>query len=167
MVVIHKGQDFVFEVMRKEKWRQRNIRINLYGEGPNYKQLRALKDSWSLDNVIFNKYKDDIKEIWKKNHGIILPSRMEGIPIVLLGAMLCARVPIVTNVGGSLELIEDDVTGYIAKYPSVNELDVALERAWSSRERWQDIGSLSRKAVLDFMPVDPVEDFAKKLESLL
>lgn len=163
MVIIHKGHDLLFEVMKQEKWKSRNLIINLYGDGPNKRQLENLKDYYKLDNIIFQLYQKNISNIWERNHGIIMPTRMEGMPIVLIGAMLSRRIPIVTNVGGHKEIIEDNVSGFIAKAPSVECIDEALENAWQNKEKWQEMGQKARLAILDFMPDDPTADFISKI----
>ncbi|MES2204565.1 MAG: glycosyltransferase [Pseudomonadota bacterium] len=161
--VIHKGHDILFETLNQNKWKQRNLIINLYGHGEDKNSLAQLKEHYGLKNVIFNEYKKDILDIWRANHGIILTSRMEGMPIVLLGAMLCGRVPIVTDVGGAREIIQDNCSGFIAQAPTAELIDEALERAWNARERWEEIGAAARKSILNFMPEDPVQNFIEKL----
>lgn len=161
--VLHKGQDILFEVLNDEKWKRRNLVINLYGHGNNQLQLENLKKHYNLKNILLNKYQADILEIWKNNHGIIMPSRFEGVPIVLLGAMLCRRVPIVTDVGGHGEIIKHGFSGFIAKAATVDLIDEALENAWQNRENWEEIGKNAREEILEFMPTDPVTDFINKI----
>ena len=92
---------------------------------------------------------------------------MEGLPIVLVGAKGCARVPIVTDIGGHREVIDDNLNGFIAATPSVTMLDDALERALSQRDNWEEIGKKAREKILDYLPDDPVEDFISQLYSIL
>ena len=162
-LVLHKGQDVLFETLNQNKWKQRNLIINMYGNGEHQLQLEQLKEYYALDNVIFNTYKKNILDIWRSNHGIIMTSRMEGVPIVLIGAMLCGRVPVVTDVGGCREIIQDNCSGFIAKAPTAELIDEALERAWNARERWEEIGAAAKQSILNFMPEDPVQDFIEKL----
>ena len=165
--VIHKGQDLLFALMQTKKWRERNLIINLYGDGENKQQLEQLRKYYNLDNIVIHGYKKDILSMWQSNHGIIMPSRFEGLPIVLLTAMLCARMPIVTNVGGHAELIEHGLSGFIAPFSTVNALDEALESAWQVRQNWQEFGNKARARVLDFMPQDPINDFINKLKDVI
>ena len=44
---------------------------------------------------------------------VIIPSRAEGIPNVLLEAMLCGTIPIVFDVGGVRDLMRDGLTGFL------------------------------------------------------
>lgn len=154
-------------VMQDKKWRERNLIINCYGDGENKNQLEQLKKYYNLNNVMLNNYKDNILDIWKLNHGIIMPSRFEGIPIVLLTAMLCGRMPIVTEVGGHSELIEHGISGFIAKAPTLELIDEALELAWQARSEWKVFGEVARNRVLNFMPEDPVSDFINKIKDII
>jgi len=103
--------------------------------------------------------------IWRENHIILMPSFMEGLPIVLVGAMLCGRVPIVTDIGGHAEVVEDNVSGFIALKPTIEDLDNALSRAMSCIDELEKIGRKARQSILDFLPADPVEDFLRKLDA--
>jgi glycosyl transferase family 1 len=47
------------------------------------------------------------------NHVHAMPSRIEGLPLVLIEAMLCGRPVVATDVAGA-EVIEDEVTGFLA-----------------------------------------------------
>ena len=56
--------------------------------------------------------------IWAEHHALVLPSRFEGMPLVVVEAMLCGRPCIVTDVGGNAELIRDGINGFLAKAPT-------------------------------------------------
>ena len=81
--------------------------------------------------------------------------------------MLCARPCIVTDVGGSAELLQDEVSGFIATAPKVECLDDALERAWQKRAFWTEIGQTAAMNVRKLIPEDPVEAFIDELKALL
>jgi glycosyltransferase involved in cell wall biosynthesis len=120
-----------------------------------------------MSNVILHGYIDDIRRVWRENHGIVMPSRMEGLPNALVGAMISARVPIVTDIGGHAEVIEDGVSGFLASTPSVEAIDDALERAYQTQSDWERIGWRARESILRFLPDDPIEDFIERLFSLV
>ena len=108
-----KGQDLLLEVLSAEKWRRRPVRVTIWGKGPNEGVLRRMADSYELKNVAFGGFVADIEQVWAGHHALILPSRMEGLPLAVVEAMLCGRACIVTNVAGNAELIEDNVTGFV------------------------------------------------------
>jgi glycosyltransferase involved in cell wall biosynthesis len=162
----HKGQDLLLEVLRMPKWRKRALRVTFYGEGVQRKALEALKRMWRLEHVEFVGFVSDIGKVWAGHHGLVLPSRAEGLPLALVEAMLCGRPAIVTDVAGG-ELVEDGMSGFVANAPTVKELDAALERAWERREDWQRMGEAAAKRVRELVPHDPVGVFVGKLLELL
>ncbi len=108
-----------------------------------------------------------IEEIWAKNHALILPSRFEGLPLVIVEAMLCGRMVITSNVAGNAQYLREGVTGFIAEAPTPALLDDALERAWGKRGDWEAMGKTARRDALDVLPSDPIESFTDKLTSLV
>ena len=165
---IHKGQDLLIEVLSQPKWRNRNVAFNLYGEGIDEKTLRSRVEERRLsETLIFKGRVDDIGEIWASNHALCMPSRMEGMPIMLISAMVCARLPIHTNVGGAAEVIEDGQNGFLAEKPSIASIDDALERAWKTRHDWEEMGQSARQKVLTYLPDDPVANFLEQLRAIL
>jgi glycosyltransferase involved in cell wall biosynthesis len=159
----HKGLDIIMEVLKNDKWKNRNLEVNVYGEGPNLNSLIRLKEKWGIYNLNFKGFSGDISSIWSENHILILPSRMEGLPLVLVEAALCKRAAIATNVGDSAEMIDDNKSGFIAKYPYPEFLDEALERAWEKREEWESIGKNAEKKVKEIIPYDPINVFIREL----
>ena len=167
LLYIHKGQDLLIEVLKAGKWRKRSIEVNFYGVGDDREVMEKAVEQHSLENVAFRARVADISNIWKDNHALLMPSRMEGLPIMLVSAMLSARVPIVTDVGGHAELVEHRECGFIAADPDVASIDAAMEQAWAARSDWEGIGEKARKRVLDFLPDDPVSDFVTKIQRVL
>jgi glycosyltransferase involved in cell wall biosynthesis len=119
-----------------------------------------------LGNVEFAGQLENIEEVWSKHHALVLPSRFEGMPLVLVEAMLCGRPGIVTDVGGNCELVRDGINGFVAKAPTVDLLDETMNRVWESRHRLQEIGEVAAKHVRQFVTRDPGDDFARELSAL-
>ena len=162
-----KGQDLLLEVLRQDKWRRRPIEVTLFGEGRNAESLKALCKMYRIEQVHFGGFVTDIESVWASHHALILPSRFEGLPLVIVEAMLCHRPCIVTDVGGNTELVEDNQTGFIAMAPKTDCIDEAMERAWQRREDWQLIGRRAGERVRELVPPDPVGEFVKELEAFL
>ena len=120
-----------------------------------------------MKGVEFPGHREDIEEVWSKHHAMVLPSRQEGMPLTLVEAMLCGRACIVTDVGGSRELVRDDVNGFLAKAPTVELLDEAMNRAWESRGRLREMGGRAAEDVRKWVSADPAEDFVRELEALV
>ncbi|MBS1517268.1 MAG: glycosyltransferase family 4 protein [Bacteroidetes bacterium] len=161
-----KGQDILFRVLNEKKWRERNLTVSLYGKGEHTYQLKKLRDFFGLEKVIIRGH-TDTEEIWKENHALILTSRYEGLPLALVEAMLCGRTSIVTDVSGNREVLTDGRNGFLAEFPAPEKVDEALERAWSERHRWKEIGENAREDIKKIIPADPPGYFFNELISLV
>jgi len=75
-------------------------------------------------------------------------------------------VPIVTDVGGNAEVVDEATTGYLAAAPTEDALDQAMERAWEDRRRWREIGAAAAARIRTLVPREPERDFAKCLIDL-
>jgi len=168
LLKIHKGQHLVIEMLAQPKWRERDLLVSFYGDGPDGDELRSQARDAGLDaRVRFVPRVPDVLDIWRENHAILMASFMEGLPIVLVGAMMCARVPILTDVGAHREVVVDGETGFLSPETTVAGLDAALETAWQRRGDWEAIGARARAAILSHMPEDPVGDFVAKLRACI
>lgn len=154
-----KGQDLLFGVLARPQWRNRPVEVNLYGAGPCERSLIQLVQRLRLNNVHFCGHIANVKEIWEQNHILVLPSRLEGLPLALVEAMFCSRPAVVTDVGGNAELCVDGRTGFVAVAPAMSLLEETLERAWNQRLEWQKMGAAARTRAEQLIPNDPIGDF--------
>ena len=161
-----KGQDLVLRVLARDKWRSRPVHVTFFGDGPQAKTLRRMAEMLALTSVEFAGFVRDISKIWDNYHGLILASRCEGLPLVIVEAMLCGRVTIATDVGGNREVIDDGETGFLAAAPTEDALDKAMEYAWQERARWRLIGQTAAIRIRTLVPSDPAKAFAGNLKKL-
>ncbi len=160
-----KGQDILFQVLNEKKWRERNLRVNLYGKGEHSASVKKLINFFNLKSVsIEGHVRPD--EIWKTCHALILTSRYEGLPLALVEAMLSGRIGIVTSVSGNPEIVLDNENGFLAKAAVPEFVDEAMERAWSRRHDWCRMGIKAKEYVRSRIPEDPVKYFCDELSSL-
>jgi glycosyltransferase involved in cell wall biosynthesis len=166
LFIIDKGQDILLRVLAMEKWKKRALEIVFFGEGINRQALVEMARLLDVRNVKFAGYVGDVERIWKESHALVLPSRSEGLPLALVEAMLYGRPSIVTDVGGMSEIVSDNVTGFIAAAPTAEAFDEALERAWTQRQDWRQIGIRAADSIRKIVPRDPCRQFADKLLKL-
>jgi len=141
LITIHKGQDIVLNILKEPTWLRRNWHLNIYGSGPDETVLKELCIANNLaTKVTFHGKVNDIRAVWQKNHLLLMPSLMEGMPLAVVEAMLCGRPCIVTDVGGMIEWVEEDKTGFIANEASIESFGKAMEKAWLLKEKWADMG---------------------------
>lgn len=158
-----KGQDLVLRLLAMEKWRARAVRVSFFGVGENAIGLQEMAKFLNLDSVDFAGFCSAPEHIWDDHHGLILPSRCEGLPLVEVEAMLSGRVVVTTAAGGNAEILADEETGFLASAITLAGLDAAMERAWARRGDWRQIGQAASAAIRRQVPHDPAEKFADEI----
>lgn len=163
-----KAHDVLFTVLAAPKWRRRALHIDVVGrEGPHARFLRELSEFLRLKQVTFRDSVDEISSVWAECHALVLPSRKEGLPVAIVEAMLSGRPCLVTDVGGSSEVVEHGHSGWVAESPTVKAFDRALDLAWDSRTRWDSMGSFAARAIRSLVPADPAGRYADILMEIL
>jgi glycosyltransferase involved in cell wall biosynthesis len=160
-----KGQDLLLRLLARPRWQARPLKITFWGpDNDSLQQVRDLIELRGLHRqVAWGGFAHDIEHLWSEHHGLVLPSRFEGNALAMIEAMLCGRVPIVTNVGRAVELVDDNRTGFVAAAATVDLIDEALERAWQRRHDWQAMGRLAAATIRQRHSLRPAEDFADRL----
>lgn len=164
---MEKGQDVLLRVLAQPQWRNRPIEVSFFGAGDRIEGLREMAAFLGVTSVRFPGFVDDLDEIWRWHHALILPTRAEGMPLVVIETMLAGRVVITTDIGGSAEICSDGATGFIASSPDIRTLSETMEQAWHRREEWSSIGAAAARAIRELVPPDPAVALAKLLDELI
>ncbi|MCB2408206.1 glycosyltransferase [Hymenobacter lucidus] len=159
-----KGQDVLLQVLAQDQWRQRAVHLTFYGSGPDEAAIHGMVSFLELEaQVSFVRHVADIAQVWQTHHALLLPSRYEGLPLVMVEAMLSGRPVIAADAGGIAELLDDNKTGFLAAGSTFQALNEALERSWAARSRWPQIGAEAARQVRALVPVNATELLAHKL----
>lgn len=164
---MEKGQDMLLRVLAREHWKARSITVDFYGEGINREGLEAMAHFHDLKNVTFHGQVEDIAGVWKTHHALVLPSRAEGLPLVLVETMLSGRIAVVSIAGGSGEVLEHGVNGFVMDGYDEDALDRAMEDAWAARALWEDIGERAAISIREAVPASPPAELARRIEEIL
>jgi glycosyltransferase involved in cell wall biosynthesis len=161
-----KGQDTLLQVLAGEAWRRRPIRVSFFGVGRHRESVIELARFLGLTNVSFAGFAADVASVFREHHALVLPSRHEGLPLALVEAMMCGRPAIVSDAGGNGEVIEDGVTGFVARGSDARAFDEVLERAFRQRPAWQAMGGRAAESIRQRYPGRPEVAFAERLLAL-
>lgn len=163
-----KGQDLLFRVLAGDRWRNRDWHLSLYGKGEQEQCLRRLATMLGIEQrVTFMGHSGSPMTIWDTHHALVLASRYEGTPLVLMEAMLAGRPVISTAVAGIPELIQHGHTGYLAQAPTVEHLQICLEESWANRDQWQSVGLAAHRFAVVRAREVPAQRLAKELLGLI
>ena len=120
-------------------------RLMMIGDGPERASAEWLSVEKGIhDKIHFLGKQDRIYEKLPVADVMLLPSQLESFGLAALEAMACQVVPIATNAGGVLEVIQHGKTGFLAAVGDVDAMaDYAVE-ILSEQERLEDMGISAR-----------------------
>ena len=163
-----KGQDILLDILISNEWGKRDWSLELFGSGKDHDYLQRLIDLHHFTKKVrLGGYVRSVEEIWRNRHALLLPSRGEGTPLVILEAMMCGRPVVTTDVGGNAEVVEDGVTGWIADAATPRSFFRAMERAWESRDRWEEMGRAAHLKAKGLSNAQPQAQLLGVLENVL
>lgn len=103
--------------------------IALAGQGPLQADIQGLRDAAGLQaDMRFLGERSDTLMLMKAADFLVLPSLYEGMSNVLMEAMSVGCPVVASNVGGSAELIEHDVSGLLFASDDDSALSTLLRR---------------------------------------
>jgi teichuronic acid biosynthesis glycosyltransferase TuaC len=131
-----KGIEELLEAFALLAGRRPNLRLAFVGDGPGGAHLRSKAKHLALEDRITLKGACSSQEVaqWLAAANVLaLPSYNEGYPNVVIEALSCGRPVIATNVGGILELVNEESGILIAPRDSralAGAIEKAMDRRW-------------------------------------
>ncbi len=131
-----KGIEELLEAFASLASRRPNLRLAFVGDGPGGDHLRSKGRHLGLENRIILNGPCSSREVarWLTAANVLaLPSYNEGYPNVVIEALSCGRPVIATNVGGILELVNEESGILIPPRDSralAAAIETAIDRRW-------------------------------------
>lgn len=95
-----------------------DLRLLIAGTGSEYGTLMNMVQSLGdgiANRIEFLGFRDDILELLQLSDIYVLPSDSEGLPIACLEAMACGLISVVTDCGGTSEIIRNGYNGFLVE----------------------------------------------------
>lgn len=134
-VLLIKALEIVNEIY--QDWK-----LVIIGTGPLENDLKELVNKKNLSEMVrFSGALSplEVQQEINKNDVLILPSFMEGIPVVLMEAMSQGKLVITTKIAGIPELIEDKKSGLLLPPGNVGALAQAIKNILAGNESYEKI----------------------------
>ncbi|HVJ68462.1 MAG TPA: glycosyltransferase [Caulifigura sp.] len=124
------------------------FRLLMVGDGAERPALETLSRELGVGDVItFLGERHDVPALLTQAGFYVASSRTEGISLTILEAMSVGLPVVTTAVGGSPEIVDDGVTGYLAPAQNTEALADAIVRMCERRDEWPAIGTAGRARV--------------------
>lgn len=156
--VAEKGLDLLIRAFSSDRWRTRDITVDLYGKGNDEDYVKGLIHFLGQQERIkvCGEYQS-IEQAWQPLHCHILLSRSEGTPQSLMESLIAARPAVVTPVGGMPNLVRNGKDGFIADSTRLSHVEAALESIWESRNCLRHLGQNATQHVRGLLRESPEE----------
>lgn len=138
-----------------------DIECNVAGEGECLELLRKYVADRRLENrvhILGWIPPTDMTAFWKRQDIYLNVSSSEGMCLAMLEAMACGCVPVVTDVSGVRDVIEDGKNGFVVSVDRWLEVVDKIQFLVNSRQRLYDAGLYNVKLIRDKFNVT---DYAK------
>lgn len=124
-----KGHDDALMAVKAVKDAGDKIHLSIVGEGSLSESLNLLRNQLGLnEDVTFLGYRNDVHDLMVAADGLLLSSRWEGLPNVVLEALVAGLPVVATDVGGVRELIEDGVSGFVVPSGDTSAMAAAMRQ---------------------------------------
>lgn len=110
-----KRVDRVVEAISILKAKEALFKLFIAGDGT---LINKLKDYVSIEKLeaditfLGNVHHDELPSYYNMADALVLPSEMEGVPMVILESLACGTPVIASNVGGVPDIIREEVNGF-------------------------------------------------------
>ncbi len=129
-----------------------NIHLSLIGTGKNKNELlEDFPPQFHNKVTIYDSVsEDELINIYRKNHVLILPSLAEGMPLVVLEAMATGMPIIAFSVSGIPDIVEDGKEGLLAPPRNVKKLSDNLIFLIENNEELKRMGMNGQEKIKNF-----------------
>lgn len=127
----------------------------IVGDGPLKNQLLEQTRSIGLSgHVFFEGFHEDVRPYLQAGSAFILTSDTEGLPLSILEAMACGLPSIITDVGGSAELVTHRVHGLIVPRESVDAIAKAISYLANHPEERAQMAKMARERACEAFDIE-------------
>lgn len=149
-LIQNKGPQRLVDAIPKVLASHPSVRFVFIGDGPLkatlQSRVKVLGASHAVEfkgSITHEKMPDALRTL----NIVVRPSDTEGLPVILLESMATGIPVIATDVGGTREVLQHEVTGILlAPNPAPHDISHAVNSLVGDRERLDRLGRTARKA---------------------
>jgi glycosyltransferase involved in cell wall biosynthesis len=147
-LVWQKGFDYLISAVPGIFETSSRTKMLLVGDGPLRDELEALAAKLKVEEyIIFAGFRSDIRDILSAIDVLVVPSLLEGFPMITLEGMAMAKPIIATRIDGIKEQIVDGESGILIPPKDPDAINQAIFRLSTDKELAQDLGLEARRRV--------------------
>jgi glycosyltransferase involved in cell wall biosynthesis len=154
-MVWQKGFQFLIKAIPEIVELNPNARFLLVGDGPLRSHLENLARELDVhDRVIFTGFLSDIQNLLSAIDVLVVPSLLEGFPMITLEGMATAKPIVATQIQGIIEQISDGVEGILVPPNNPRAITGAVLRLMNDEELSSKLAAAARRKVESYFSVE-------------
>ena len=152
----YKGVDVLAEAWSRVK----GATLHVVGDGPESPVIERMNVEWSRRLT-----QEEVVTALDQASVLVLPSRSEGLPRIVIEAFCRGRAVVATRVGGSPDIVENGVSGLLVPPEDPRRLAEALNRCIADEQLLKHLGAGARASAEPWLQTP--EQFASKMLGLV
>jgi glycosyltransferase involved in cell wall biosynthesis len=152
-LIERKGQHHLIQAVKRLADSGVDVLLSLVGAGDSKREYENLARSLGVhDRIRFVGYipREEISDFYKTAQVFVLPSYNEGMSLAVLEAMAVGLPVVVTRTGGTVELVEQGINGFVFDWADVDALTNYLRVLANDRKLLHAMGTASLNRAKDF-----------------
>lgn len=148
-----KGLNVLNKIVKKVLSSYMDITFLIIGDGPLYPLAEKIAAEWK-NGVILTGEIQDVTPYYRIMDALILPSKREGLPMVVLEAMSYGVPVIASDVGGISEVISHGFNGFLCPYGDIDCMIHQIQNLINNQELKRKVQKEAFKTIKNKFSVD-------------
>jgi len=145
-----------------------DVKFVIIGDGEDKKEIQSMIDSENKDRFVFAGKQSNVESIINCFDVAVLATFKEGISNSIIEYMALEKPVIATDGGGTSELIEDEVTGYLVRVGDEKQLAEKIQFLLDHSEICLRIGSSGKKHIIENFNFEKmINNYKQEYEKIL
>lgn len=160
-----KRKNYKTSIEAFEGLKDQNIHFLICGKGPELRNLKKLCRKKNISEKIhFLGYRRDIKDLLSVSDCFLFSSLQEGLPRSTMEAMTAGLPCVVSNIRGNIDLIENNVGGFLINPNDSKGFTRAIKYLYDNPSMCQSMGDWNRERIKEFS-IEIVRKYIDKIYS--
>ena len=152
-ILVSKGVYIAINSFREfsKKFPDKSASLIIAGDGPDLAEVKRYVTAEKIGNVVFTGYisHERKKKVLFESHILLFPSYSEGMPNVILEAMLHG-MPVISRATGAIpDIVRNDINGFLTESYDCSDFSAFIEKLAFDQEKYQEISRNNNKIAIN------------------
>lgn len=141
-----KGVDILVRALAKAVTKKKDIYLVIAGDGDLFDDMKLLSARIGVNNnITFLGYRNDPQNVIQQVDSVALCSYTEGLPLTPIEAFAHGKPMIATPVGGTVEIVKNEINGVIVSPGNIDEIASAILNLACNKEKYLKLARNAEK----------------------